>query len=95
MSNSRSARYHARRRTRLMDRLGAICERCSDTERARLQIAHIHGDGGQHRKARGNAGEITRLLALPLEILTEEVTLMCAPCHVENDLAAGYLNWRS
>jgi hypothetical protein len=89
MSNTRSARYHRRRKARLHARLGAVCARCEATEG--LTIAHMRGDGGKHRYERGNAGEITRLLSLPDHVLLDQIALLCWPCHEEHDLAAGYL----
>jgi hypothetical protein len=100
MSNTRSARYHRRRKARLIARIGGehlgclpVCAKCGygPQDGTPLQIAHMRGNGGVERKARGNAGEITRLLSLPEEILLDEVTLMCEPCHVAHDTAAGYL----
>lgn len=90
---TRSARYHARRRARLVRRLGSLCRSCGAGPGATLQVAHLNGDGGLHRASRGSAGEITRLLSLADEELHREAALMCAPCHRDYDLANGHYEW--
>lgn len=82
---SKSARYHARRRVELLTRLGGSCNVCY-TPDAMLEIDHIHGGGNEARRERGNAGEITRLLGLPLEALTAQVQALCPPCHADKTL---------
>lgn len=79
---SKSARYHARRRTALIARLGSSCNECY-TPDAMLEIDHIHGGGNEARRTRGNAGEITRLLNLPDEALHATVQVLCPPCHAD------------
>lgn len=94
---SKYARYHANRRARLLARLGNGCSApgCFREEPVHtLQVAHLHGNGGEMRAQRGSAGEITRLLSLSDEDLLAEVTLMCPPCHRAHDLAAGHLAWK-
>lgn len=93
MSGSKSARYHARRRQRLLDLLGNTCRDCGDSTPP-LEIAHLHGNGGENRRTRGTSGEISRLLSLAPEELHAEATLLCRPCHVAHDLAAGHLTWK-
>ncbi len=76
---TRSARYHARRRTALLERLGGACAKCGTTDQ--LEVHHVHNDGQARRAAAGNAGEITRLLGLPIPDLNEQAQLLCADDH--------------
>lgn len=80
---TRSARYHARRRQRLFDRLGNTCNSCGFDSlfTGPLQIDHRKGGGNENRRLRGTAGEITYLLSLPDSILHEFVQPLCEPCH--------------
>lgn len=87
---SKHARYHARRRLRLLTRLGGFCP-CGSRER--LHVDHVNGDGGLRRAERGSAGEITRLLALPDEELHAQVQLLCEPCHEAKSYARGDFAW--
>lgn len=82
---TKSARYHARRRTLLLARLGGACESCFVRD-ASLEIDHIHGGGNDARRSKGNAGEITRLLSLPDPILYATVQALCPPCHADKTL---------
>lgn len=100
---SKYARYHASRRARLIARIGGVlrgflpvCQQCGygPHDGLPLEIAHLHGNGGEMRARRGNAGEITRLLSMPEDELLQEVTLMCQPCHRAHDLAAGHMSWK-
>lgn len=74
------ARYHANRRARLIERLGTACAECFIPD-AQVEIDHIRGGGNEYRSARGNAGEISRLLSLPDHLLHEQAQLLCPPCH--------------
>jgi hypothetical protein len=85
-------RYHANRRARLLRRLGGFCAHCGTNET--LQIAHLHGDGGDERAKRGSAGVITDLLSRSDEELHTYVALLCSRCHRAHDLAAGHLAWK-
>ena len=90
---SKYARYHARRRQRLLRRLGEVCRECG--ARDDVQVAHLLGDGYEHRLVRGSAGVVTHLLSMPDSDLHAYVALLCRPCHVRFDLANGSLEWRS
>lgn len=80
------ARYHARRRARLVSALGSTCAGCgarSTLSRPAgwLEIDHTHGGGTELRAANGNAGEVTRLLGLSESDLFAQVRLLCPACH--------------
>ena len=77
---TRSARYHAKRRATLLERLGGECANCGSTDS--LEVHHVHNDGEANRAKLGNAGEITRLLGLPIPELHEQVALLCQDDHI-------------
>lgn len=82
-TQTKSARYHARRRARLITALGGECVICQvQADVLRLEIDHIHGGGNEIRSRRGHAGEVSYLLALPSPTREEYVQLLCQPCHV-------------
>lgn len=80
------AKYHARRRARLVSALGAKCASCGATltlsrPAGFLEIDHVHGGGSARRSGGHTSREITRLLTLTPEELAVEVRLLCGPCH--------------
>lgn len=83
-----SARYHARRKARLHDRLGRTCASCGFHESftGPMHVDHRFNNGIQARRERGTAGEITHMLALPDSILHEYAQLLCEPCHEDKTL---------
>lgn len=77
---SPSARYHARRRTEVLDILGGACEECQQRD-ARLEVHHVNGDGHLERKAYGHAEFITRILQDRRFPEFGPIVALCPPCH--------------
>lgn len=80
------ARYHARRRARLVTALGSSCAECGFTPTlshpaGALEIDHTQGGGTLLRAGGHTSREIGRLLALSPTQLHEQVRLLCGPCH--------------
>lgn len=84
---SASARYHRRRRATLLARLGSACAHCR-TQSGPLHVDHVYNNGVQARSTRGNAGEISYMLALPQPALRAYAQLLCVPCHDAKTWAA-------
>ncbi len=86
-ASTADARYHARRRTRLFDRLGWTCARCGQgsLKPASLHVDHVHGD----RNGVNTKQELTRLLRLSEAELHEQVQTLCPPCHIAKSLEEG------
>lgn len=82
------ARYHARRRARIVQALGHRCAECGFTPTpshpaGALEIDHTAGGGSALRAGGHTSREIGRLLALTPAQLAHEVRLLCGPCHAQ------------
>lgn len=86
-ASTKDARYHARRRSRLFDRIGWTCARCGQgsLKPASLHVDHIHGD----RQGVNTKVELARLLTLSNDELRRQVQTLCPPCHVRKSLDQG------
>ena len=94
LPSTSNARYHARRLETLRVRIaGTNPPRCAECHALAtpsrpagfLQVNHVHGDGGVRRAAaKGQSGELTRLLGLSSEDLHAQVNLLCPTCHAQD-----------
>lgn len=86
---TRSARYHARRRTAVLTLLGGACEECF-TRDAALEIDHVHSTGHAERRTYGHAEFISRILRNERdERAFGPLQLLCPPCHTEKTLSVA------
>ena len=72
-----SARAHTRRRLAALAALGGCCVQCGSTDS--LEIDHIEGDGGEHRRVEGQSAYLLRLASTGKA--DPRLQLLCHDCH--------------
>ena len=77
--------YAVKRRKRLRGDIikayGAVCALCGETNRLKLTLDHIWGDGAQHRKARTREG--VHLDVRRAGFPKDKYRLLCASCNTK------------
>jgi 5-methylcytosine-specific restriction endonuclease McrA len=73
-----------RYRQAAIDTLGGSCVHCGEVDPIVLEIDHIDGRGGAHRKVKSKVGILRSVAADP-----EGYQLLCANCHRRKTYANG------
>ena len=73
-----SPAYRRRIKAEAFERYGKVCAVCGESDTDVLQLHHINGDGGKHRR---EAGGIDTLYLLHAEGWPDGIEVLCKDCH--------------
>lgn len=77
-NSQRNKDSYRKGRRELLDFLGGRCACCGEDEPLFLQIDHVHGGGGQERRAKGSLAALrARVMRSP-----SDFQVLCANCHL-------------